>query len=488
MFGTGSVVFAADEPELMPFGAKAEETDITPDIATISRIEPVEKAEKKDDFKVIADHIQPNSAMISWSGSEFYLSYTLCRYNIISESWEDVVTTADKRVYIAGLSEDVDYKYAVKNSADKKILGIVEFTTGLKRANVAIKHRSSTAVELSITNVDENVVVDVLRREEGKPFEKIGVSEDKSTYVDNTVDDAKDYEYSVKCSTMRNGKVHKSRRGSIAHVKTLLHFGMPTGETDGECKTFAYYTAVTARSTPQYQLLNSEQCYTDEATGIRMVDGYYCVALGSYYGTKIGNKYRVTIQDGDVTKEINVILCDQKADRHTNATHQYAMNNKDILEFYIERAKRPAGIAGDYGVLPQFRGKIVAIEQYVDNIDEETIYVAKKEVVEKDKAKEKAKAEAEAKKKAEEEKKKEEKAKKEKEKEKLEKAKKKAEEKEKKKNKKDSAAKKQKKESTTKKEKTTEKTTAEKETETQKETTTEKETTTAKPETEETEE
>ncbi len=419
--------------------------------------------------------------MISWSGSDFYLSYTLCRYNIISESWEDVVTTADKRVYIAGLSEDVDYKYAVKNSADKKILGIVEFTTGLKRANVTIKHRSSTAVELSISNVDENVVVDVYRREEGKEFQKIGVCEDKATYVDKTVDDATDYDYTVKCSTMRNGKVHKSRRGAIAHVKTLLHFGMPTGETDGECKTFAYYTAVTARSTPQYQLLNSEQCYTDEETGIRMVDGYYCVALGSYYGTKIGNKYRVTIQDGDVTKEINVILCDQKADRHTNATHQYAMNNKDILEFYIERAKRPAGIAGDYGVLPQFRGKIVAIEQYVDDIDEETIYVAKKEVVEKDKAKEKAKAEAEAKKKAEEEKKK---AKE------KEKAKKKAEKKEKKKNKKakETTTEKQKKEATTKKEKTTENTTVEIETETQRETTTKKETTTAKPETEETEE
>jgi hypothetical protein len=87
--------------------------------------------------------------------------------------------------------------------------------------------------------------------------------------------------------------------------------------------------------------------------------------MGSFYGTTIGTKYKVTFEDG---KQINVILCDAKSDRHTNETHQYGAQNKDILEFYIEKAKIPTIIRnrGNYGNLPQFSGAIKSIEQYMD--------------------------------------------------------------------------------------------------------------------------
>ena len=92
-----------------------------------------------------------------------------------------------------------------------------------------------------------------------------------------------------------------------------------------------------------------------------MYDGCYCVALGSYYGSAIGTKYRITLSTG---KSINVILCDQKSNRHTDENHQYAVKNQDIVEFYVEKGSIPNGVRGDYGHLEQFSGKIVSIEKF----------------------------------------------------------------------------------------------------------------------------
>ena len=93
-----------------------------------------------------------------------------------------------------------------------------------------------------------------------------------------------------------------------------------------------------------------------------MIGDCYCVALGSYYGSTIGTKYRITFSTG---KSINVILCDQKSDRHTDSNHQYAVKNEDIIEFYVQRSKIPSGVRGNYGNLEQFGGSVVSIEKYV---------------------------------------------------------------------------------------------------------------------------
>jgi hypothetical protein len=42
------------------------------------------------------------------------------------------------------------------------------------------------------------------------------------------------------------------------------------------------------------------------------------------------------------------------------------MQNRDLMEFYIERSKLPRGIRGNYGTLEQFRGRIIKIEGYPD--------------------------------------------------------------------------------------------------------------------------
>ena len=152
---------------------------------------------------------------------------------------------------------------------------------------------------------------------------------------------------------------HKDKFSNIVTADIPKKMKLP--KVSGATKTYAYYTAVTAKGSPQYALLNSEECYTDEKTGIRMVDDYYCVALGSFYGSTIGTKYRITFSTGD---SIKVILCDQKSDRHTDSNHQYAVKNCDIMEFYVEKGKIPSNVRGNYGNLEQFSGDIVKIERY----------------------------------------------------------------------------------------------------------------------------
>lgn len=152
-----------------------------------------------------------------------------------------------------------------------------------------------------------------------------------------------------------------------ALTATYTSLGVPSG-VNTSFKTYMDWRAVTNTSSAQYKLIrNWGWCDYD---GFMRVDGekdlgidrdYYMIALGSYYGTKIGTKYRITTSTGNV---FYGILGDCKADRHTNSTHQYA-RNKDVVEFivdsrYLVESVRQMGSANVYGPLS---GSIAKIER-----------------------------------------------------------------------------------------------------------------------------
>ena len=180
----------------------------------------------------------------------------------------------------------------------------------------------------------------------------------ENSYKDTKLKSSTSYSYSIRCISKYKSKKKYSKKSKSFAVTTTECSALPN--VSGKCKTWANYQAVTCKSTPQYKLLNSDECYTDPETGIRKVGDYYCIALGSYYGSKIGQKYIITLSSG---KKFKAILCDQKSDRHTDENHQYAVKNQDIIEFYIDRAYKPAAVDGSYDVLPQFKGAVVSIEK-----------------------------------------------------------------------------------------------------------------------------
>jgi len=309
---------------------------------------------------ITADSITPHSATLRWSSDVPYISYTLLKYNVLTGAYQEYLSAAQNELSLDGLREDTEYRFALVSS-NKEFLGEVSFTTGIEKPEVTVEKVSSGYVTLRVTASAAATGTVLYRSTDGENFTELATL-DGDTYTDTDVQQATAYYYKAQSTAVRNDKTTESLTSAPVKATTLKSFGLPA--VSGATKTYAFYTAVTAKGSPQYKLLRSKDCYTDPATGIRMVDGRYCVALGSYYGTKIGTKYRITLEGG---KEIEVILCDQKSDRHTDANHQYAVNNSDIVEFYIERSKLPRGIRGNYGTLPQFSGAVVAIEQYIED-------------------------------------------------------------------------------------------------------------------------
>lgn len=96
-------------------------------------------------------------------------------------------------------------------------------------------------------------------------------------------------------------------------------------------KSYMDWRTITSRTSPHYKLQNS-YAYTAE-DGIRMVEGRYCIALGSYFTKTIGQYVDVVLENGTV---IHCILGDQKSDAHTDAAH-IAHPDGSIVEFIIDK-------------------------------------------------------------------------------------------------------------------------------------------------------
>ena len=126
----------------------------------------------------------------------------------------------------------------------------------------------------------------------------------------------------------------------------------------GAFKSYTDYRCL-SRSSAQWKL--QEQAYTDE-NGLRKIGDAYLVALGSYYGIKLGVRYTVTLSTGS---QFDIILCDCKDDRHTNKTHQYTIASGCVLEFYVETEKMPKKVRqlGSISAIEGFKGNVVSIEK-----------------------------------------------------------------------------------------------------------------------------
>ena len=126
----------------------------------------------------------------------------------------------------------------------------------------------------------------------------------------------------------------------------------------GEFKCYEDYRCITDTSSPQYRL--QQDAWTD-AEGLRRVDGFYCIALGSAYGTRIGTKYLITLSTG-VT--FLAILGDQKADAHTVDGHTRDRNGA-VIEFIVETEALPASVrhSGSVSSLGKFAGTVEKITE-----------------------------------------------------------------------------------------------------------------------------
>lgn len=94
-------------------------------------------------------------------------------------------------------------------------------------------------------------------------------------------------------------------------------------------KSYMSYRCITNTGSNQYKF--QQKCYTGNY-GIRMNGERYCIAVGSYYTTKIGTKIDLVMQNGAIIK---CILADCKANAHTDSTNRQNPNGS-IAEFIVD--------------------------------------------------------------------------------------------------------------------------------------------------------
>ncbi len=143
-------------------------------------------------------------------------------------------------------------------------------------------------------------------------------------------------------------------------VEVKEMFDIPIGNTSFH--GYMDYQYITDHTSDQYQLqLN---CWTD-TQGIRKYGNDVCIALGSYYGTKIGTRYLITTDCGNC---FTAILADCKSDDHTDYNHQYrnvGMGYINVFEFVVDTSMLDKSVinSGNIGTYTNYTGNIISIQK-----------------------------------------------------------------------------------------------------------------------------
>ncbi len=98
-------------------------------------------------------------------------------------------------------------------------------------------------------------------------------------------------------------------------------------------KSYMSYKAIKNKSSDQYKLQKKASTGT---YGIRMVNGRYCIAVGTGVGAKIGQYVDVVLRNGTVIK---CIVGDYKANSITDKKNLVTKSNGCVTEFIVSKSK-----------------------------------------------------------------------------------------------------------------------------------------------------
>ena len=132
-------------------------------------------------------------------------------------------------------------------------------------------------------------------------------------------------------------------------------------------KCYTRYTAITRKSSLQYKI-QKEYAYTGDF-GIRMVDGRFCIAVGTAVTKKMGQYIDVVLENGTV---IPCIAADQKADQHTKADRITTAHNGCVCEFYLDTVLPAIKECGDVSkACPEWESPVCEFRVYDKNLFDE---------------------------------------------------------------------------------------------------------------------
>lgn len=94
---------------------------------------------------------------------------------------------------------------------------------------------------------------------------------------------------------------------NTASASATEYIDISTPNIDSSFKTYMDYRTITSQSSDQYKYIDRwgwsdydgfMRCDGERDLGIE--SDYYLIAMGSYYGSEIGSKYRITTDTGNV--------------------------------------------------------------------------------------------------------------------------------------------------------------------------------------------
>lgn len=232
---------------------------------------------------------------------------------------------------------------------------VTETSTSESTCTSNITHTTSTETTTTMveTSSTKEVVVTFQEVVKTEPIiietEQIVYTTDATTLIETTTETI----------VVDNSNVSTETSEQTDTETVLVSYGgLPV---DCSFKSYMSYTLF-GRSTPQYRL--QQECYTD-SQGIRRHGNDVCVALGSYYSTTIGDRFRITLDSG---VSFTAVLADGKADRHTNSTNQYNVRpngNGVAVEFLVDTSALDSSVrrSGNIGTYSNYSGDIVNIEK-----------------------------------------------------------------------------------------------------------------------------
>ena len=141
--------------------------------------------------------------------------------------------------------------------------------------------------------------------------------------------------------------------------------GSPIGETKSvpsQNGFFSYMDAdcINSVGTDQH---NMKANYRLDSSGIWTCDGRWCIAVGSYYTTHIGQYIDIVLKNGET---ITGILADCKADKDTDPTRRQNPNGS-IVEFVVNESSLSSEVK-EHGncayAYPQWQSEVDHIDIY----------------------------------------------------------------------------------------------------------------------------
>lgn len=180
--------------------------------------------------------------------------------------------------------------------------------------------------------------------------------------------DAKAFVANTSVVSFDDAKIHydvnikRTMQEEAPNQDTWVSLQVPTKQSS--FKAQESFTVFKNPNTMQYKMQHDGKAWTDKDGFRRYGDeGYYMVAMGSYYTPKCGTILRITFDTGNT---IMVISGDQKANIHTDSKNQKALNDS-ILEFIVDLNKisETCRIRGDmsFAAGNNLKGHITSIER-----------------------------------------------------------------------------------------------------------------------------